>query len=134
MRNFVPHNVAVRIKKAVEFTVKLDGRCPELRIQDDKQTLDVLTKFDEMCKSNKQIITFDDANIDYESVPVLRDHKIKSLRHILQEAVDRKYKISFHKGVQIVIEQLILLILMINMILKANIFSIFYLLFVFRYL
>lgn len=51
----------------------------------------------------------------------------------MQEAVDRKYKISFHKGVQIVFEQLILLILMISMILKANIFSIVYLLFVFRY-
>lgn len=80
MSNFVPHNVAVRIKKAVEFTVKLDGRCPELRIQDDKQTLDVLAQFDEMSKSDKSIITFEDANIDYESVPVLRDHKIKCLK------------------------------------------------------
>lgn len=99
MRNFVPHKVAVRIKEAITFSVKLDGRCPELRIADDKQTLDLLQKYEEACEKNQEIVTFEDADIEYETVPVLRDHKANSLRRILQESVDRKYKISFHKGV-----------------------------------
>jgi len=35
----------------------------------------------------------------YEDVKILRDFKIKSLGAILQTGVDRKYKISFFKGV-----------------------------------
>lgn len=35
----------------------------------------------------------------YEDVKVLRDFKIESLGAILQRGVDRKYKISFFKGV-----------------------------------
>ena len=42
MRNFIPHKVAVRIKEAITFSVKLDGQCPDLRISDDKQTVDLL--------------------------------------------------------------------------------------------
>lgn len=37
-------------------------------------------------------------NIEYESVPVLKQHKINCLLDILKEAVDRKYKISLYKG------------------------------------
>ena len=32
--------------------------------------------------------------IDYESFPVLKQHKISSLRAMVQEVVNRKYKIS----------------------------------------
>jgi len=35
----------------------------------------------------------------YEGVKVLRDFKVESLGAILQRGVDRKYKISFFKGV-----------------------------------
>jgi len=41
----------------------------------------------------------DYGEIDYESFPVLRKHKIDSLRAMVQEAVDRKYKISLAKGI-----------------------------------
>jgi hypothetical protein len=35
---------------------------------------------------------------DYETVPVLKKFKLEILQKYLQEAVDRKYKISFYKG------------------------------------
>lgn len=49
MRNFVPYKVAVRIKEAITFSVKLDGRCPDLHIAADKQVVDLLQKYDEAC-------------------------------------------------------------------------------------
>ena len=52
----------------------------------------------------------------------------------LKESVDRKYKISFFKGAQMAYESIILLVLMISVIMKANIFSIIYLLFIFKFL
>lgn len=39
------------------------------------------------------------ADVDYETVPVLKSHKVNALLDILKEAVDRKYKISFYKGI-----------------------------------
>jgi hypothetical protein len=36
---------------------------------------------------------------EYEDVKILRDFKIKSLGIILKAGIDRKYKISFFKGV-----------------------------------
>lgn len=49
MRNFVPYKVAVRIKEAITFSVKLDGKCPDLHIGDDKQVVELLQKYDEAC-------------------------------------------------------------------------------------
>ena len=72
--------------------------------------------------------------MDYESVAILRDHKIRSLEKILKEAVDRKYKISFYKGMQLAFESLVLLVLMLSVCLKSNLFSLIYLLFIARYL
>jgi len=56
------------------------------------------------------------------------------MRQFLQEAVDRKYKISFYKGVQLALESLIVLILMVSVLSKTNIFSLIYLLFVYKFL
>jgi hypothetical protein len=67
-------------------------------------------------------------------VPILREHRLAQLENVLQEAVDRKYKISFFKGCQLAFESIILLVLMISVILKSNIFSLIYLLFIFKYL
>jgi len=39
------------------------------------------------------------AGQEYEDVKILRDFKIKSLGIILKAGIDRKYKISFFKGV-----------------------------------
>lgn len=38
-------------------------------------------------------------NDEYELIPVLKEFKIKSLNSIIAEAVERKYKISFYKGI-----------------------------------
>ena len=74
------------------------------------------------------------SSVDYESVEVLKEYKIKQLEIILKDAIDRKYKISFLKGMQLAFESAILLILMISVVLKANIFSLIYLLFIFKFL
>lgn len=52
---------------------------------------------------------------------------------MLKMYVNRKYKISFAKGMQMVMEQLVLLISMVSMILKANIFSFIYLVFIYKF-
>ena len=50
------------------------------------------------------------------------------------EAVDRKYKISFFKGMQLALESLILMVLMISVVLKANIFALIYLVVIFKFI
>jgi len=50
----------------------------------------------------------------------------------LQENVDLKYKISFSKGMMLVYEQLILLMMSVSLVLKANIFSLIYLVFIIK--
>ena len=74
------------------------------------------------------------STMDHESIPVLRDNKIKFYEQLLVDAVDFKYKVSFYKGIQFVFETLILLILMLSMILKSNFISIIYFLFLLKYL
>jgi len=44
-----------------------------------------------------------------------------------------KYKISFSKGMMFVFENIIMLILLTSIALKSNVFSLIYLIFVFRY-
>jgi hypothetical protein len=65
---------------------------------------------------------------------VLRDHKIEQLEKILTKAVDFKYKVSLAKGMRIYLESLILLALMCSLVIKSNVFSIVYLVFVLRYM
>jgi hypothetical protein len=50
------------------------------------------------------------------------------------EAVDFKYKVSYFKGVQLVFETIVLLILMSSIVLKSNLISIVYLCFIVKYL
>jgi hypothetical protein len=76
----------------------------------------------------------DNEDIEYEEVPILRDHRLAQLENVLKEAVDRKYKISFFKGCQLAFESIILLVLMISVVLKSNVFSLIYMLFIFKYL
>lgn len=52
---------------------------------------------------------------------------------ILRQAIDSKYKISLSKGFQLVFECLCFLVLMLSIMMKANIFSMIYLAFVFKY-
>lgn len=76
---------------------------------------------------------FAQADCDYEEVAVLREHKVDCLEEILKENVNRKYKISFYKGMQIALEGLIMLLLMISIALKANIYALIYLAFIYRF-
>jgi hypothetical protein len=144
IRDFLPHKVAVRIRDSITFSVKLDGRCPDLKL--DSTTKAMLVRYDKACYGDDYYginkgkglkaegMTIIEAGFDYEAHSALKDHKIKLLKSTLEQAIERKYRISFAKGVQLVYEQLILLMCMMSMLLKANIFSIIYLLFVIRYL
>jgi len=144
IRDFIPYKVAVRIRESITFSVKLDGRCPDLKL--DSATKSMLARYDKACYgddyyginkrqgSKAEGTTIIEAGFDYEAHAALKDHKIKLLKSTLEQAIERKYRISFAKGFQLVYEQLILLICMMSMLLKANIFSIIYLLFVIRYL
>lgn len=101
----MPYKQAVRIREAITFCVKLDGRCLDLTI--DNTTRSMLDEFDGRCKAAKRaeanrtgssLHSMEAAGYDYESFPVLRDHKISLLELMLKQAIDRKYKISFLKG------------------------------------
>jgi len=74
------------------------------------------------------------SSIDFESVPILRDNKISFYENLIVEAVDFKYKISYYKGVQLVFETIVLLILMSSIVLKSNLISLVYLCFIVKYL
>lgn len=132
IRDFVPYNVAVRIKEVISFSVKLAGRCPDLNIHDD--TAAILDKMDKRWEEEREEREKREnlkegqgrqeqvgleiegkamiggtgsstraqkqaAGQEYEDVKILRDFKIKSLGIILKAGIDRKYKISFFKGV-----------------------------------
>mmetsp|Transcript_34734 Transcript_34734/g.53326 ORF Transcript_34734/g.53326 Transcript_34734/m.53326 type:complete len:565 (-) Transcript_34734:5263-6957(-) len=126
IRDFIPYKVALRIRKFITFSVKLRGRAPELQLDSGTQTLlDVMEEERRLGTPSK---------IDQESIPLLREYKIEFLGDIIMEAVNRKYKISFFKGMQLVLEALILMVLMVSVVLKANVIALVYLLVIFRYL
>lgn len=115
--NFIPHKVAVRIRDTILFSVKLDMGAQG--VGDDEKT--------------QKLIWQDDHLYDYESVPVLREFKISALRKIVKLNVNRKYKISFSKGMQLFVEAFILCLLMISLMMKANFVSMIFLVFIFRF-
>jgi hypothetical protein len=147
----VPYKVACRIRDFVTFSVKIAGRAPDLDLDDSsRDQLDQIEKERLMFKTQqsqgKSLLegksassipndskTFE-CSIDFEEVSVLKAHKIKQLELILKEAIDQKYKISFLKGMQLAYENLILFLLVVSVVLKANIFSLVYLLFIFKFL
>jgi hypothetical protein len=113
--DYVPLKVAMRIYHTVKFTVQIDCKAKDLSM-DEQQ---------------KQLVNNKD--VDYETVPVLKQHKISALLFILKEAVDRKYKISLYKGIQIFSEAVIIFLLIISLIAKANFWSIIYMVFIFKF-
>ena len=66
-------------------------------------------------------------------IPALRDFKIRNLEKALEDNVDRKYKINLAKGMQLVLENFIMLILILSLIMKANLFSLVYLVFLIKF-
>jgi hypothetical protein len=122
------------MREFITFSIKLNGRAPDLHI--DEETKKILDKIDKAklggnCKNDGKCAA---CGYDLESIPLLKDYKLRRMHAYLKESVDRKYKISFFKGAQMAYESVILLVLMISVIMKANIFSIIYLLFIFKFL
>lgn len=85
-------------------------------------------------EADRLIVQEHDEDLEYEKIEVFKNYKLEFYEKIIAQSVERKYKISFFKGVQIAMESLILFLLMISVVMKANMFSIIYLLFIFRYL
>jgi hypothetical protein len=116
--DFVPYKIAKRIQETIHFSTKLDCLDPELNI--DVQS--------------KELLQGPLFSYDYESIKVTREYKIETLKKILKDAVDLKYRISLSKGMRMVWETIIMMGTMVALIAKANVFSLFYLMFVIRYM
>ena len=116
---FIPYKIAERLKEAITFTLKVACRAKDLDPRIDDETKEALEHHPE--------------DMDHESFPYFRQYKTNALRKILKQAIDRKYRISLAKGVQMLLEALIILILMISLVMKANVVSIFFLIFIFKF-
>jgi hypothetical protein len=124
--DFVPHKIAQRLKETIDFSVKMD-----LRSTDIEFDVDTLIKMKN--SHDEGVDFFRSGNYDYESISVLREHKIQCLEKILKSNVNRKYKISFFKGMQLMLEAMIMFLLMASMAVKANVYSLIYLMFIFKF-
>lgn len=63
---------------------------------------------------------------------MFRKYKAEQLEKILNQAIERKYKISLAKGAQIVLEILMIMLLMVSLVLKSNLVSFVYWIFVLK--
>jgi hypothetical protein len=112
--DFVPVKVGQRMKSVISFTLMLECGASDLKIDEDTKVI------------------LKDNNYDYESVEVLRKFKSEQLETILKNAVDLKYKVSLAKGIQICLEVIMIFLLMLSIVLKSNVVSLFYFVFVIR--
>lgn len=64
----------------------------------------MLREYEQDCNNAGEFIPFGEWKYDYESFPVLRNHKTKLLEIMLKGFIDRKYKISIGKGMKIIVE------------------------------
>jgi hypothetical protein len=96
--------------------------------------LEEISVLESEIKNTKVPSIEDEDYIDYESIDVLKKHKMQRFEMIIRDYVNIKYKISFFKGMQMVLETLVLLVIMLSICKKANVFSLFYLLFIIRYI
>ena len=124
--DFIPGRVAKRLRQTITFSVKLDLRSPEIKF--GAATEEKLKE-----THDKGYDFFSSNEYDYEEVPVLRDHKVQCLEEIIKGNVNRKYKISFAKGIQMLLESLIMLLLMVSIAVKGNIYALIYLVFIFKF-
>ena len=94
--DFVPVRLANRLMRTIQFSCKLDLRCPQIKFDDVTKSNILEAHIEGMDYfSNENLVNGD---YDYENIPVLKQHKIESLESIIRNNVDRKYKISFFKG------------------------------------
>lgn len=141
--DFVPHQVATRVRDTITFSVKLDCRASDLNIDpESKRLLQGSEDGSESKGTNAAENGLSRAvtkrrkkakKFDYELVPVLARFKSQQLEKLLKQAVDMKYRISLSKGFQLVCEALIMLLLMASIVLKSNIYSIIYLVFIYKF-
>lgn len=115
--DFVPHKIANRMKKCIEFSIQSDSRAPDLNIDD----------------VSREMLANNDTD-DYEEVPLFAKYKTEQLRQNIRENVDFKYKISLFKGIQLFLESAVQFLLMFSIVMKANVYSLIYLIFIFRYI
>lgn len=93
----------------------------------------MLDDYDNHCNKHGHFVPMHDYSHDYETYPILKNHKIHMIELMLKAFIERKYKISFMKGMMMLMEQLILFITLITMILKANMYSLIYFIFIIKY-
>ena len=115
--DYVPHNIACRMRTTVTFSVKIACLSPDLNI--DEKSLEIL-------RSGQPY--------EYESVPIFAKYKEECLKNILKQNIDRKYKISFYKGMQFFLESLIQILLMSSVVIKGNVYSLIYTLLILRFI
>ena len=62
-RDFLPYNIAIRIKQAIEFSVKLDYRDPELNL--DQEELTMLDDYDSKSRAHSDhFYAFEESHYD----------------------------------------------------------------------
>jgi len=115
--DFVPHSHALRMRATISFSVKIQCLSPDLNL--DEKSLEIL-------RSGKPY--------EYESVPVFAKYKEECLKKILKQNVDRKYKISFYKGMQFFLESIVQILLMSSVVIKGNMYSLIYTLLILRFI
>ena len=94
------------MKETITFTVLLDSKSKDVNggSELDQQTLDMLEKYEKECNQHGHFVPMKDFEYDYESYPILKSHKIKLMEMMLKSFIDRKYKISFMKGMMLLME------------------------------
>jgi hypothetical protein len=115
--DFIPYKIANRFKNCIVFSVQSDCKAPDLNIDD----------------VSREMLSHGEVE-DYEEVPLYRQYKSEQLRNNIRENVDFKYKISLFKGIQLFLESCIQFLLMFSIVMKANVYSLIYLIFIFRYI
>lgn len=70
--------------------------------------------------------------MEFEEIEVFKQYKVAQYRRILNKMINFKYQISLQKGIKMFFEALILVTMMFGVVHKANIYSIFYFIFIIR--
>ena len=72
----------------ISFSVKVSGRCPDIEKIEDPRIIMALDILERQLHSKIKHRNM----IDEESIPILRDHKIKFYENELRLNINRKYK------------------------------------------
>ena len=119
IRDFLPYNTAQRIKEFVTFSVMMEGQAQELNITEYdairirrlryKMQKERLRQGEKLWKRELEIESdseweevmepHEEEELDFESIEILKNYKLEFYEKLIRKSVDRKYKISFFKGV-----------------------------------